>query len=74
MPNIKGNDKQAMESRKAEETQEFNLRFMAYELELLSLLLEQTERRFDRPPESLTNAKETTNRMLKYVKEIIDPE
>lgn len=71
MPNTIGNDKQSQESRRAEETQEFNLRFMAYELELLSLLLEQTERRFDRPPESLTNAKEIADRMKQYVKEII---
>lgn len=72
MPNRKGNDKQAMESRKAEETIEFNLRFAVLELELQSLLLEQEIRTRDRPSERLLNAKEIADRMKRYFSEIIE--
>lgn len=72
MANRPGNDKQAQQERRAEETQDFNLRFATFDLELLSLLLEQEIRTRDRPSDRLINAKEITDRMKKYMKEILD--
>lgn len=72
MPNLKGNDKQQQDARRAEETQEFNLRFAVWKLELLSLLIEQETRTRDRPSDRLINMKETAEELEKLIKEILD--
>lgn len=74
MPRIPGHDKDAVESRNAEQTKEFNIRFLAFEVELQALLLEQEIGTRDRPSDRLINAKEIADRMKKYFSEIIDPE
>jgi len=71
MPNKKGNDKQAMERRIAEETEYGRRRFIENELELLSLILKQLGDRWDHPPEILENAKEIVDRIKKLNQESI---
>ena len=65
MPNRKGNDKQAMEHRIAQETEDGRRRFIEYELDLLSLIFKQLGDRFDHPPEILENGKEAVERIRK---------
>lgn len=71
MPRAKGHDGEAVESRTAEESKDFHLRFALFGLELLSLQLEQLKRKFDRPPELIDSMEENTKEITKYVKESI---
>jgi len=72
MPRTPGHDKLQVERRYADETVQFNSRTMAWELELLSLLLEQEMRTKDTPSERLINAKETVERLIELNQEIIE--
>ena len=70
MSRAKGHDKQEVIRLATIETMQFNFRQIASEIDLLELLLMQLERRFERPPESLSNAIEVAKRLRKLTNEI----
>lgn len=77
MPNLKGNDKQAIQNRRDWETVRFELEAIIDDADLLPTILDLLKQRYDRPPELLLNAYERAMRIQKaaqVAKAKLDPE